>query len=263
VANVDVSRAARVIDVADLARWLEELLAATPDAVLAFDGDGTLWSGDVGEDTFHAAVHAELLHEEAREPLEREARAYGVPCGRTPSETARSLFDAWEAGVYPERDVCAMMAWCYGGLSVAELTEHTRCTLERAALGERLHRELEGVFELARSAGARTLVISASPQVSVEHGASLWGIPSQDVIAACPKTEGGRVLPELLAPVPYGEDKPRALVERAGGRPLLASFGDNVFDIELLQAARVAIAVRPKSALRRRLAELPGVLVLE
>src|SRR5690606_30817502 len=180
VAHMDLTRAPRTVAVSELERWLEQLLVQTPDAVLAFDGDGTLWSGDVGEDTFHAAIDANLLHEEAREPLEREARAWGVPCGRTPSETARQLFDAWVAGVYPERDVCTMMTWCYGGLSVGELTEHTRLALERAALGDRLHRELEGVFELARSLGVRTLVVSASPQISVEVGAGLWGIPTED-----------------------------------------------------------------------------------
>jgi phosphoserine phosphatase len=69
--------------------------------------------------------------------------------------------------------------------------------------------------------------------------------------------------PRLASPVPYAETKPVALRALMGEGELLASFGDNVFDIELLRAARMGVAVRPKPALRVRLAELSGVVVLE
>jgi phosphoserine phosphatase len=42
----------------------------------------------------------------------------------------------------------------------------------------------------------------------------------------------------------------------------LASFGDNVFDVEMLCAARLGVAVNPRPELRMRLVELPGVVVL-
>jgi hypothetical protein len=41
-----------------------------------------------------------------------------------------------------------------------------------------------------------------------------------------------------------------------GGRSWLASFGDSAFDLEMLLAARVAVAVAPKPELRAKLGEL-------
>jgi len=42
----------------------------------------------------------------------------------------------------------------------------------------------------------------------------------------------------------------------------LGSFGDNAFDVDMLRAARVAVAVCPKPALTARLSEIPNVRVL-
>jgi phosphoserine phosphatase len=107
------------------------------------------------------------------------------------------------------------------------------------------------------------LVVSASPQWIVEDAAGRLGIAPEDVIACRPVVNEERILPSLAAPVPYAEGKPAALATVVDGRQLLASFGDNVFDMELLRAARLGVAVRPKPALRRRLDELPGIVLLE
>ena len=76
------------------------------------------------------------------------------------------------------------------------------------------------------------------------------------MVACRPALDGERILPALAAPVPYAGEKPSALSRATGGRGILASFGDNVFDIELLRAARLAVAVRPKPGLRARLHDL-------
>jgi phosphoserine phosphatase len=82
-------------------------------------------------------------------------------------------------------------------------------------------------------------------------------------VACRAAVEGELILPALAAPVPYAGEKPNALQRATGGRALLASFGDNIFDLELLRAARLAVAVRPKPGLRARLGELNGIIVLE
>ena len=70
-------------------------------------------------------------------------------------------------------------------------------------------------------------------------------------------------MPHLAAPLPYLEHKVHALTKVAPGRALLAAFGDNGFDLPLLTAARVAVAVRPKPALQVALSELPRALCLK
>ena len=231
--------------------------------VLAFDADGTLWSGDVGEDVFHLATKIESIREHARPALAELARKYGIDADGAPNQLARRLFDGYLSGTLPEREACSMMSWCYAGWSVEELRAHTRRTFEETHLAGRLYLGLDFVFELARAHGVRILVVSASPQVVVEEAAALWGVPAEDVVACRPAVGADGILPELEAPVPYAAEKPAALARKTGGRSILASFGDNVFDFELLRAAALAVAVRPKPGLRARLAELNGVVVLE
>lgn len=263
VASVDTPLEVVTIDERRLLSSLSSLAEGVANGLLAFDGDGTLWSGDVGEDVFNHAVTRSLLREEAREALEREALAYGIEHGGTPSELAERLCEAYLAGVYPERSACAMMTWCYAGLSAAELLALTRHAFAQADLADRLHRELEPVLNFAREVGLRVVVVSASPQLIVEEAVSLWGIAASDVTASRPAFDGEQIAGRLAAPVPYAEAKPLALRALAPDHELLASFGDNVFDIELLRAARLGVAVRPKPALRMRLPELTGVVVLE
>lgn len=252
-----------ILSAQEIVRALSRERSNFQDAVLAFDGDGTLWAGDVGEDVFNYATLRELLRDEARDALALEARGHGIDESGSPSVLARRLFDAYIAGKYPERSVCAAMTWCYAGFTRGELAELIERAFEEKQLASRVTRELEPVFEFARSAGLRTVLVSASPEPVVELAARLWGIGPGDVAAARPACEGTRILPRLEQPVPYAEAKLSALSALVPNAELLASFGDNIFDAELLGAARLGVAVRPKPALEARLHELPGVVRLE
>lgn len=247
----------------DVVRALAAFGPTSTSQLLAFDGDGTLWTGDVGEDVFHRAVKDGLLRADARDALVREAAAYSIDTKGTASEIAARLFEAYLAGSYPEREVCGMMSYCYAGFELEELETFIDSTLESRGIRTRLNQELASIFEFARDTGLRIVVVSASPQPIVERAARYWRIPPADVAACRHVVSAGRILPELAAPVPYAEAKLSALA-RIGANPsqLLASFGDNVFDMELLRAARLGVAVRPKPGLVARLAELPGVVVL-
>lgn len=246
----------------ELVGQLEALVASSSNGVFAFDGDGTLWSGDVGEDVFHALVTGGLVREAAHPALEREARAHALDASGTPSEIAERLFAAYLAGKYPERDACAMMTWCYAGFRLSELDELTRRVFEQRGLARRLHRELEPVFELALRRSLRIAVVSASPLAIVQRAAAEWGLSADVVAASTPALSGELILDHLHTPVPYAEVKPRALRALFPEHELIAGFGDNVFDIDLFRAARLAVVVRPKPALRARLSELPSAVLL-
>ena len=231
--------------------------------ILAFDGDGTLWAGDVGEDVFNYATERELLREEAREALALEAQQHGLDPTGSSSALARRLFAEYVAGKYPERSVCAVMTWCYAGFARENLVDLIEHVFKERRLASRVTRELEPVFDFARKEGLRTVLVSASPHPIVELAGRLWEIAPGDVAAARPALEGHRILPRLENAVPYAEAKLTALTALAPDAELLASFGDNIFDAELLAAARLGVAVRPKPALEARLPELPGVVRLE
>lgn len=237
--------------------------ARSGPAVMAFDGDGTLWSGDVAEDVFLAAVDAGLMRSDAREPLRETAVRHGLDPAGSASELAGRIYAAFLAGRFPEREVCEVMTWCFAGWTIAELERYSRDTLTRLGLARRFNPALAPLLDWARGAEVRVVVVSASPQPIVEQAAFLRGISVENVSASKPALEGARVLPRMDGPAVYGPDKLGAAARFfRDGAQWLASFGDSPFDLELLGAARFGIAVRPKPELLARLGEVASSYVL-
>lgn len=262
MANVDErQREPLTLHASAVIERLKSLAGAAP-GVLAFDGDGTLWAGDVGEDVFHAAIKERLLREAALPALQREAEAYGLPANGDANAIAERLFSAYLEQRYPEREACAMMTWCYAGMQRAELMELAERTFAARGLAQRFHRELSPILDFARANGLRAVVVSASPEPIVETAARGWNIPLADIAASRAREDAGVIAPELARPVPYAEGKPLALRALVPDAELLGAFGDNAFDVELFLAARMAVAVRPKPALRRRFVEVSSICVL-
>jgi phosphatidylglycerophosphatase C len=228
-------------------------------AVLAFDGDGTLWSGDVGEDLFHGALSESFLVDAAYPALVAEAKQHHIPLGpaeSTANALASVLFASYLAGQYPERETCAMMTWCYAGRRLDEVQRLAARVLEQTQLNGRLTQELAPVIEWSRSAGVRRVLISASPRAIVEPAAARWGFEPRDIAAATPSVVNGVVQPRLDGAVPYAEAKLTAGKALFGSARWLGAFGDNVFDIDMLTTAELGVAVRPKPKLATELAAL-------
>lgn len=248
---------------AELVRELTGRMRGDLPNALSFDADGTLWSGDVGEDVFRYAIAHGRLREAARAELERQAQLRGFVRSADVNATAQRLFEAYLEGNYLEREICELMTWCYAGFSVQEMAELVRDALAAAKHSERLNEELRPILEFARERKLRTIVVSASPRITVEIAASVWGFAAQDIAAATPRVVSGVIVAEMAAPVPYGADKCVAGRALLGHSHWLGAFGDNVFDMEMLQEAEVGVAVRPKPALRSRLAEIRNVRLLD
>jgi phosphatidylglycerophosphatase C len=232
--------------------------------VLAFDGDGTLWSGDVGEDLFHAAMRESFLREAALPALLAEAAQHRIllgPAERDANAIAGVLLASYLAGQYPERETCAMMTWCYAGRRLSEVEALARAVLQQHDLKSRLIQELSPIVEWSRRTGVRRVLISASPRAIVEPAGAHWGFEPRDVAAATPKVLDGVVQPALDGFVPYAEAKLTAGQALFGSARWLAAFGDNVFDIDMLRTAELGVAVRPKPKLAIELAAL-GLRVL-
>lgn len=242
---------------------LEEQRTETGLVSLAFDGDGTLWSGDVAEDVFQFAVARGLLRAEARPRLVETAERHGLSGEGTPSEVAGRIFQAYRDGTFPERTVCEVMTWCFAGWTLADLSSITRQALEATKLDARVHRELMPVFRWARRNHHRIVIVSASPRFIVEQAARLWDVGADDIAASRPAVEGGKILPELASPVPYAQTKAEHARALLGAERWLGAFGDSAFDLELLRGAAVAVAVRPKPALRAVLDTLEQAILLE
>jgi phosphoserine phosphatase len=272
VAKTDTKGDFPIVEAGPLVDRLEaalDALGGVEGAALATDGDGTLWTDDIGEALFEAIVQRDLVGRDALEPLLEEARAHDVPIdgARTGAVVARALWDSYVARRYPEDRMCAAMAWCGAGnrydvydmLSVEIL--HGSFDLRRHLIREAAH-----VLQWAEKRGLPILLVSASPRVVVERAATMiateYGIEPPQVLAMTPLVEDGVVRPKLVGTWTYGEGKVEALsaalaVEQ---RRLVGAMGDNVFDAPMLRAACVPIAIRPKPALVSVAGSVPGLV---
>jgi phosphatidylglycerophosphatase C len=243
--------------------------AASPGGVVAFDGDGTLWSGDVGEDFFHAIVARNDFRPAALAQLEADAREFGIDDAGDGGTLARRIFDAYVAGLYPEERICELMTWACADWSRGEVDAFCAEQIAGGALVPRLHAEAMRVVAWARAGGLETFIVSASPRPIVEAAARVVGVLPGHVVAATarwsdaagaerPAVADGaaRMLASVHRPIPYGPGKVTSLRDRIGDRTLYAAFGDNAFDVALLAEAKVPVAVRPKPRLRARAAEV-------
>ena len=247
------------------ATWLVEQLDAQLDdreTVLAFDADGTLWSGDVSDDVFLAACREEWLLEGVRPSLTLQASALGIETTGTASAIALRLFEAGQHGVIDECTLFATMTWCYAGRTVQELTEYAAKVLLQCSLPQRLRVELSEVMQWARRRNVRCVVVSASPHPIVAWAAAHWGFSPDLVIGTMPQIREGTIADQLLDPVPFGTNKCTLLKRRVAGHRILASFGDSNFDFEMLQCAEMAVAVSPKPSLCSSLLLLSRAVVL-
>src|SRR6476620_7449201 len=74
----------------------------TKNAEIAFDADGTLWSGDIGVDTFESLLAEKAVRNDALSALREEARASKLELRDDPNEQARVLYDGFLRGAYAE-----------------------------------------------------------------------------------------------------------------------------------------------------------------
>jgi phosphoserine phosphatase len=249
----------------DIIQRLEELCQRLPPKAdpggVAFDGDGTLWAGDVGIAALEEALRQDSLKQEARHALQQEAEAFAISSHGSPGAIAERLLDAFYTGHYPELRACEMMVWCYAGWTEAMVRDNARKAFERASSEVEAYTPLVPVLDWARKRRLRCIVISASPKLVVEEIAKSLGFSAKDVIAGRAVTSEGRLRPALASALPYGTAKAAFGLEVFKQRSWLASFGDNAFDLDMLRAAELAVAVRPKPRLLEVLSQLPAATI--
>lgn len=254
----------RTATVEEVIAAIDEAAAKEPGGALAFDGDGTLWSGDIGEDFFDAVLKRGP-HEVTRDALAREAAEAGIVSTGTAGEIAHALHAAYLGGSFPEERICEIVAWIAAGWTLDELDAFCAEAVVAWGLKARLHREAITIVEHARRASIDVFLVSASPLRIVLAGARVVGIDLAKVTAVRERVSAAGVVEcGVHRPITYGEGKVTNLRALLGPtRKLYAAFGDNAFDVALLNAAEHRVAIRPKMRLLERRSEVPGLVVLQ
>lgn len=236
---------------------LDEVWRAAVDQgdrpILAFDADGTLWAGDVGDDFFEALLaNGDVLspvEDVILRELEQHRAPGGAPFVKPNGLASRALFDAYHAGRFDEERFYEIVAWAAAGRTRSEVEAYADRVQNERGLDARLHAEVKPVLEWAHSAGIDVFVASASPRIVVQRGAKRLGIDPDHVFGAQAAFDGETMLPDAVRPIPYGPGKVTALRSRIGDRAILAAFGDNAFDLPMLQASSCPVVIRPKPRL--------------
>lgn len=243
---------------ADLEAVRREQPRARP--ILAFDADGTLWSGDVGEEVFARVLEHRKLKPAVAEPLRAVARSFGLDEFNDPYEQARAIYRAHDQGRFPERDLYMVMAWAFAGYRPDEMIAFAEALIEERGGAARHHAELRPVLEWAQVERVEVWVVSASPQMVVEQGVARLSIPRRNVLAMRPRVTDGYLTAVIEEPATYAEGKAEALRRHVEDAVVLGAFGDNSFDVRMFHMARQPVAVRPKRALLDH-PELPSTTV--
>ena len=225
---------------------------------LAFDGDGTLWTGDVAETIWHALLAERSIRPAAHAALVRECVAADLDADGDAHALCMRITRAYLDGTFSEERICEIQAWVFAGWTAAEIQAFVDRVLFDGpeSLATRYIAETRAIVEAARAASAPVFVVSASPKHVVERAAAPLGFAPHEVLGSQVLWRDGRVLPDVERPICYGPGKVHGLERVLQGRPLLAAFGDNVFDVPMLHHARFGVMVRPKA----RLLALPDIV---
>lgn len=190
-----------------------------PTSAVAFDADGTLWKGDVGELLLQGMI--------------------GL--GRAPAD-AFARYEALLAVDAPA--ACALCVELLRGIPEEVVVGWSR----ELVRGQRHGPVLAPVVELAKSLsarGAELLVISGSNLWSVRAGVEALGLTTARILACTTPLEDGLCSGRVDSPVTCGPGKVVAL-RAATARPLLLAAGNALYDVELLEQALVPLVVAPR-----------------
>jgi phosphatidylglycerophosphatase C len=227
---------------------------------LAFDADGTIWTGDIGVDAFTRLINRRGVKAEALAALQREASMAGVEVLPDPSDQAKALLCAYERDRLDHGRTFRMMAWCFAGYAAGELEAFAHALVGEVRLAERIHPEIRSIVAWANGAGLSTIVVSASHAAIVSLALRLVGLEVNRVVGMTPAMEHGVTMPWIVEPAPYEAGKPLAIALAFGDAVLVGAFGDSPADLPMLALSRQPVAVAPKPGLAS--ASLTGLIEL-
>ena len=238
-------------------------LRAGAEGVLASDGDGTLWRGDIGDALFDALVDEELLRGEARDSLAREATDAGLDGEGDSNTLARRLRDAYRAGTLEEARYFALQAWAAAGWEVRDLGAICSRVLDAFEFDVAVRPAMRRILEWSRERGLVFYLVSASPRYLLEEAVARLGLDPSKLVAMEPAQGAGRIEPRLASTPTYGPGKVERLNHVIRGEPLLAAFGDSAWDAAMLERAAYPVMIDPKPGLQAALAGFDGIFQLE
>jgi HAD superfamily phosphoserine phosphatase-like hydrolase len=203
-------------------KFLQSVLALQP-RVAAFDCDGTLWSGDSGENFFDWEINKGVVSAEVGRAM-------------------RARYLEYKAGKVSEEDMCGEMVTMHRGLSEATMMQAAREFMSSAFPG-RIFPEMQQLVQKLDQQGCEIWAVSSSNEWIIRAGMEQFGVQPDRILAAKAEMHGDLVTDRLVR-IPSGPGKPKALQEMVK-KGIDAAFGNSRWDTEMLMIAKHAFAVNP------------------
>lgn len=208
--------------------FVDSVVALSP-RVAAFDCDGTLWFGDSGMKFLYWEIEEGLLSTEATQAI-------------------MSRYDEYLAKNVSEDQMCGEMVQIHHGIPEEKIREFA-ARFAQSNVMPQFFPEMESLVEKLRRAGCDVWAVSSTNNWVIEESVKKVGIPADRVLAVRVAIENG-VATDRLGEITSGPGKARALREVLKA-PLDVSFGNSMFDLEMLELARHPFAVNPNDDLRK------------
>lgn len=207
--------------------FVDSVVALAPQTA-AFDCDGTLWFGDSGMKFLYWEIEEGLLPANVAEAIMRR-------------------YDEYVAGQVSEDEMCGEMVQIHRGIKDSKIREFA-ARFAKANVIPHFFAEMELLVEKLQRQGCDVWAVSSTNNWVIEAAVKHVGIPADRVLAVRVEIEHG-VATDQLGDITSGAGKARAL-QRSLTRPLDVSFGNSIFDLEMLELARHPFPVNPNDDLR-------------
>jgi HAD superfamily phosphoserine phosphatase-like hydrolase len=211
---------------ASMSKFIDSVLRLE-SKLAAFDCDGTLWSGDAGESFFSWEIENGLIPEAV---------------GRW----ARNRYREYKAGLVSEEVMCGEMVTIHRGLCEDSVQKATDKFFDDV-LAQGIFVDMQSLVREMRKNGCEVWAVSSSNQWIIRSGMRHFGIPPDRILSAEVRVNKGVVTDELIR-IPSGPGKPSAIRDVISRLPD-ATFGNSIWDKEMLEMAPHPFAINPSSEL--------------
>ncbi len=203
--------------------FVDSVLRLAP-RVAAFDCDGTLWSGDAGENFFDWEIRTGVVPEDVGRRM-------------------RARYAEYKAGKVSEDEMCGEMVTMHAGMTDDRLMEAAAEFMGRH-FQSHVFPEMRELVRQLRTQGCDVWAVSSSNEWVIRAAMGEFGIADHHILAAKAEANNG-IITDRLVRVPSGPGKPKALQEVVR-KNIDAAFGNSRWDTEMLAMAKYSFAVNPR-----------------
>ena len=197
--------------------------------VAAFDCDGTLWFGDSGMKFLYWEIEQGLIPSDVTSWILRR-------------------YDEYMAGRVSEDDICGEMVQIHNGIPEKKIREFAAGFVKSSVMPH-FFPEMATLVERLRRQGCDIWAVSSTNNWVIEEAVKTIAIPAERVLAVRVEIENGAAT-DRLGEVTSGPGKAHAL-QHVLTRSLDVSFGNSIFDLEMLELARNPFPVNPNEDLQK------------